>query len=105
MIAPIGKNCIPCPSKVASDHTNLALTHCAGLPILVGLAARDLDRGSLARLARRRVARGRGGQGLSLPGLLSTLEHTTTFLLLLKPALPPVLLLCLLLLVLPLLSS
>ena len=67
MIAPIGKNCIPCPSKVPSDHTNLALTHCAGLPILVGLAARDLDRGSLARLARRRVARGRGGQGLSLP--------------------------------------
>ena len=64
----IGKNCIPCPSKVASDHTNLALTHCAGLPILVGLAARDLDRGSLARLARRqRVARGPGGQGLSLP--------------------------------------
>ena len=60
----IGRNRIP----IASDHTNLALTHRVGLPILVGLAARDLDRGSLARLARRqRVARGRGGQGLSLP--------------------------------------
>ena len=64
------RNRIPCLSEVSSYHTNSnsALTHCVGLPILVGLASRDLDRGSLARLARRRrVARGRGGQGPHRP--------------------------------------